>query len=146
MIKSPYSLPNLSILLLLFVLSLTGCSKEEVGPTQAESLIIGRWQLQQTSGGIGGGTRPADPNNKKELVLTADGKAQFLRNGMTEIPTGYVIKREFVALTGKQETIIDFGSPLSSYAADMIIVELTATRLSLQEAYTDGQRYDYTRP
>lgn len=132
--------------LLGLLLCLTGCGKEDVAPSDVKTRIIGRWLLQQTSGGLAGGTRAADPNQRRELVFTMDGKAQFLLNGNTEVPTGYAIRQAYVALTGKEETIVDFGAPLSSYAMNMIVLALSPTKLSLQEAFTDGQRYDYTRP
>lgn len=131
---------------LTLLLVLAGCGKQEVSPVAQQALIVGRWQLRQTSGGIGGGTRPADPNQKRELVLTADGRAQFLLNGAVEVPTGYAVRRAYLPLTSQQETIVDFGAPASSYANTMIIRELTATKLLLQEAYADGFNYEYGRP
>jgi hypothetical protein len=129
----------------LLMLSIASCSKEDIAPSDVQSRIIGRWTLQQTSGGISGSMQPANPNQKRELIFTSDGRAEFLLNGKTEVPTGYTIQEKYNTLTGKQETIVDFGAPLSSYAMSMTILELTPLKLTLQEDYADGQRYDYSR-
>ena len=134
-------------LLFFLLLSLAGCSKDDVTPSSdTKSRLIGRWRLQQTSGGIGGGTQPADPARRQELVFTEDGQAQFLVNGTAEITTGYAVRQVQVPSTGKEEVVVNFGAPLSSYQMVMTIRQLTATQLSLDEAYDDGRRYDYIRP
>ena len=134
--------PLLFIALLGAATGLPACQKTEAGPSETSSaLVVGRWALTQTSGGIAGGTRPADPTQGIALELRADGQALLWRGG-TPTPTTYTLRDRASYLTQRPETFLEIpGSPDGS----AFIGELTATTLVLRQDANDGITTTYRR-
>lgn len=137
---------SLKLYLLMLTLStfsvLTSCQKNDATP-EPSTALIGRWKLLQTSGGLAGGTWPADPKQKQELILNNDGRAQFLLNGTVVRTTTYTVLEAKSLLTQQTQKMLYFGAANDS--TRLLIEELTATNLSLSEDAFDGMGQRYAR-
>lgn len=122
--------------------ALAACQKTPVEPAGPIS-IVDRWELTQTSGGIGGGTQPANPQRLVEVVFTSSGQAQFLLNGVPTATANYSLVTAPAQTTGHSETFIAYGSPAPT--PHQFIAELTATSLVLRDDNPDGQDLYYRR-
>lgn len=122
----------------------TACQKAPVEPdSQAETTLVGRWQLTQTSGSISGRTQPADPQQLREIVFGADGQAQVLLNGTPVGTSAYTLSQAAAANTRRIETFINYAGPQLS--GHPFIAELSATTLVLSDDYPDGLSVKYER-
>ena len=122
----------------------TACQKASVEPTnQAETTLVGRWQLTQTSGGIGGSTQPADPRFVREMVFSADGQAQVFINGTPNVLGTYTLTQAVAATTQRTETFVNYAG--SNMTGHPFIAELSATTLVLSDDNSDGQHAKYQR-
>lgn len=143
-----YSLPAKSgiLFLMLLLLSLGGCDKSDVNPVGKNELIVGRWQLRQTSGGLAGGTYPANSAHPQEMVLAADGQAQFLIDGTATAVATYTITRGVSLLTQKPVDILLFSGTGSVPAPEKLVIEsVSAEDLYLSDDSFDGFGYHYRR-
>ena len=126
------------------VSAFTACQKAPVEPTnQPELTLVGRWQLAQTSGGIGGGTQPADPQLVREMVFGTDGQAQTLLNGTPNAVGTYTLTQAVAATTQRTETFVNYTGP--QITGRPFIAELSATTLVLSDDNPDGQHMKYQR-
>ena len=120
------------------------CQKATVEPNnQPAPTIVGRWALVQTSGGIGGGTHPADPQRYQEVEFMADGQARALVNGMPTVTGAYTLSPAVAYVTRRTETFLQFPAP--QMGSKQFITELSATTLVLSEDFIDGQSVKYQR-
>lgn len=128
---------------LLGLTTLASCQKARVTPDNALSTsIVGRWDLTQTSGGIAGGTRPANPAQRQELEFAANGQARTLLNGVPTITAAYTLTQRVAYLTRRPETFLEFPAPPVGTA---FITELSATTLVLSQDGNDGITATYRR-
>lgn len=128
---------------LLVVSSFTSCQKTAVEPeSSTPDSIVGRWELVQTSGGIGGGTRPADPAQRSELAFDAHGQARVLLNGALTTTAAYTLSQRVSYLTRRTETFLEFPA---SPAGSAFIAELSTTTLALSQDGNDGITATYRR-
>lgn len=119
------------------------CQKAQVEPDSQNSLIVGRWELTQTTGGIGGGTRPADPAQRREIEFAANGQAQVLLNGTPTTTAAYTLSQRVAYLTQRPETFLNFPAPATG--SSPFIAELSATTLALSQDGNDGITATYRR-
>ena len=139
-------LPRFTIWLCLLLSLLTGlasCQKADVTPAAADTGLVGHWQLLETSNGIAGGTRSADPKQKQELILDDSGQARFLLNGIVIRSNTYTVVEDVSILSQQPTKMLRYG-PANS-AVDESIGKLTATSLVLQEEVFDGFSRRYVR-
>ncbi len=122
--------------------ALSACQKTPIEPV-APATLVARWELTQTTGGIGGGTQPANPQQLVEVVFSASGQAQFLLNGVPTATASYSLVTAPAQTTGHPETFIEYGAPVPS--THQFIAELTATTLVLRDDNPDGQDLHYRR-
>jgi len=120
------------------------CQKAAVEPAnQPATTIVGRWALAQTSGGIGGGTRPADAQRYQEMEFTADGQARAMVNGTPVFMGPYTLSTAVAYTTRRSETFLEFPVPQTS--GRPFIAELSATTLVLSDDTSDGLTVTYQR-
>ena len=129
---------------LLIISGFTSCQKAQIAPTtQTDALLVGRWYLTQTSGGIGGGTQPANPQQRYEMVFGADGQAQMLLNGTPTATSTYTLAQAVAATTQRTETFISYTGPQLN--GHPFIGQLSATTLVLSDDNPDGLGTTYQR-
>lgn len=123
-------------------LALAGCKKETPAPeATAQALLLGRWELTDYSGGLAGGTHPADPAQRREIIFTATGQVTALLNGATTGTAPYTLSRAD-AITGRQELFLTTtGATL--FATGFILV--TASDLFVSDNMYDGFTRHYVR-
>lgn len=127
-----------------FSLATAACQKAAVEPAnQPAPTIVGRWALVQTSGGIGGGTRPADAQHYQEVEFMADGQARTLVNGTPTFTGAYALSPAVAYTTRRTESFLQFPAPQTG--SNQFIAELSATTLVLSEDFIDGQSVKYQR-
>ncbi|MEN8144437.1 MAG: hypothetical protein ABFS14_05740 [Gemmatimonadota bacterium] len=86
----------------------SGCGEEPTGP-DLESRILGSWEWVSATGGIAGVViTPESEGFTRQLVLSAPGTAQLLRDGVLEITSDY----EFVPA---QDLVDEFVGPKLVY-------------------------------
>lgn len=121
-------------------LGLASCNKHcDPTPTpeqNATDSLVGRWELTQTTGGIAGGTTPADPARRRELLIDANGQLSLLLNGAVERTVPYQLMQRTSYLTRQSETFL--------YEITFI-KQRTATNLVLVEDANDGFTHTYVR-
>lgn len=128
---------------LLGLSTFTACQKAPVAPDSQAPSLVGRWQLTQTSGGYGGGTQPANPQEVREVVFGADGQAQVLRNGTPTATGTYTLAQAVAATSQRTETFISYAGP--QLGGHPYIAELSAATLVLNDDHPDGFSVKYQR-
>lgn len=129
-------------LLCYLVAGLASCSKADVSPEkEMATLLVGRWKAVKYSGGITGGTFPADPARKQEIIFSSTGQALFLLNGTVTSTSSYALTQVISNLTGKTETFVTYGG--ASYGSRL--EQLTPTALGLADDFPDGFGITYQR-
>lgn len=126
----------------LLLIGTTACDKASPTPEKASSaLLAGHWELTYTTGGLAGGTQPADPSRKQAIVFTSAGQSSILLNG-TVISSSPFTLTQAPAITGRAETFVTYatGSTISSF-----INKLLTNELVLTENVYDGFDLHYTR-
>lgn len=111
------------------------------------SKLVGGWALAAADNQRRAG-RPqaADLASPQELILAADGRAQFLVKGSVTATTTYTITQGVSLLSQKPVTILSF-SGTSSFPAPQkqVIASVTAEDLDLSDDAFDGFGYHYRR-
>lgn len=134
----------LSLLFLLATCLLAGCSKGTVSPEDANAaLLVGRWELTQTDGGLTGKVQPADPAQKQEIVFDAQNRVTFLRNGVTTGTYSYSLFQANSNVNRRLQTFLAYGARGGSNKE--FIERISADKLVVVEDYADGFGYYYTR-
>ena len=129
--------------LLLFNSSLTSCESPSVAPeSSAAALLVGRWELIQTDGGLDGRVHPADPTRKQEIVFEASGQAQIILNGATLQTYPYTLTQATTYVSGQPKT---FVSAPNINARGQFIERISASNLVLVDDFADGMGFYYTR-
>lgn len=139
--------------LTLVVISTAGlgaCQKAQVGPEvcisypreDTSELLVGRWELTQTSGGLAGRVLPADPTRKQEIVFTVAGKAEFLLNGVVTNTTSYSLTQATAYITQRPQLFLSYAT---SPAPQQFIEQISTSTLVLADDMTDGIGYTYAR-
>jgi hypothetical protein len=135
---------NYSFFLLLAAGGLASCSKGSILPEdQKADLLVGRWQLTQTDGGLTGLVHPADPARRQEIVFDGDKHATFLLNGAVSNKAKYVLFKANSFVNRRPQTFLAYGHRNGSEKE--FIERLSANELVIVEDYTDGRGYYYTR-
>ncbi|WP_046243255.1 hypothetical protein [Hymenobacter terrenus] len=132
---------------LITLVSVTGCKKESVSPEAAATtttLLLGRWELTKSSGGIAGGTYPADSARKQEIIFTTNGQTQSLLNGVVTNTASYSLIKAPSYATGKTERFL-FVNQGSNNISSQLIEQVSATDLVLADDYADGMARHYTK-
>ena len=136
--------------LLLLVISgfttvgLSACRKEPPAPElTTDSLLEGRWELVQTSGGIAGRTMPADPTQKKEIMFEPNGQVQFLLNGAATTSATFTLTQALAHNTNRTETFVAYGAPATTLR--QYLAEVSATTLVISDDNPDGFSATYQR-
>lgn len=135
----------LAAVLLLGTASLSACSKDAAAPTAAptpEQLLVGRWQLVSSTNGMTGGSSPADPAQRFELVFTSAGHCTALLNGAV-VKTGPYSLTKRVSMLTKQPAIYLLTDPGTLQVPQTVRVDAAALVLSI-DAY-DGPSGTYQR-
>ena len=103
-----YHLLRLLLVILGFAtVGISACQKETPSPELApDSLLVGRWELIQTSGGIAGRTVPADPTQKKEIMFESNGQVQFLLNGAATTSATFTLTQALAHTTNRTEKFV----------------------------------------
>lgn len=141
-------MPRLTRLLLFvfFLLAGTGmqgCQKDETNPeTETGKLLIGRWELTQSSGGIAGRTIPADPALKQEVIFAANGQVQFLLNGAMKRSSPYSVVQERAYTSQRLESFVVYSS---STSIRDYIGSISSSTLVLNNDIFDGFTFEYVR-
>lgn len=134
----------LPVLALLTVSALAGCSKGAVSPGDAEEkLLVGRWELTQTDGGLSGRVQPADPARKQEIIFGPDHRAAFLLNGAPTGTSTYSLFQANSYVNRRPQTFLSYG-PKSGTEKEFI-ERVSASQLVIVEDYADGLGYYYIR-
>jgi hypothetical protein len=125
-------------------LLLAGCSKGSVSPEDASAqLLVGRWELTQTDGGLSGQVHPSDPSQKREIVFDANNRVTFLLNGAVKGTSSYSLYQANSYVNRRPQTFFAYGARRGS---DKEFIErLSAAQLVVVEDYADGTGYYYTR-
>lgn len=119
------------------------CEQDAPSPeAPAESILVGRWELIQTSGGIAGYTTPADPNRKHEIVFGANGNVDFYLNGGLTTTNSYSTFSATSRNTSKPATFVQYGTDAGS---KLRVQQSIASELLLSQDHADGFTYHYTR-
>lgn len=140
---SPFLRSVLLGFLLIACASLTACKKDDASPgTPTANILVGRWELVQSSGGIAGGTYPADPARKQEIIFNGNGQASFLLNGTTTSSSAYSLAQATSYLTGQNQTFVIYGAAGNR---GYFLSELSAFTLSLSDDNPDGFTATYKR-
>jgi hypothetical protein len=130
--------------LLLTAGAFAGCSKGSVSPEdQKADLLVGRWQLTQTDGGLTGQVSPADPANRREIIFDRDRKATFLVNGTVSNKSQYTLFQASSYVNRRPQTFLAYGRRNGNEKE--FIERLSPTQLVIVEDYADGRGYYYTR-
>ncbi|MFD2720877.1 hypothetical protein ACFST9_19310 [Hymenobacter monticola] len=139
-----HSYHHYALFLLLTASGLAGCSKGAVSPEdQKADLLVGRWQLTQTDGGLTGQVHPADPAQRQEIVFDDDKQATFLLNGAVSTKAKYVLFKANSFVNRRPQTFLAYGRRNGSEKE--FIERLSPNELVIVEDYTDGRGYYYTR-
>ncbi|WP_310394302.1 hypothetical protein [Hymenobacter sp.] len=108
----------------------------------ANSPLIGRWKLTQTSEGVAGRTMPADPVRKQEVKFGTTGNAEFYLNGSRTSTVSYATVTTPSRHTGKPETFLVYGA---NTGTKLMVRQLTSSKLILSEDHSDGFAHHYVR-
>ena len=123
---------------------LSACQKEPSAPElTTDSLLEGRWELIQTSGGIAGRTMPADPTQKKEIMFEPNGQVQFLLNGAATTSATFTLTQALAHTTNRTETFVAYGAPATTLR--QYLAEVSATTLVIRDDNPDGFSATYWR-
>ena len=130
--------------LLLAAGGVAGCSKGSVSPEdQKADLLVGRWQLTQTDGGLTGRVSPADPAHRQEIIFGRDKKATFIVNGAVSNKSQYSLFQANSYVNRRPQTFLSYGR--RSGTEKEFIERLSPNQLVIVEDYADGRGYYYTR-
>ena len=141
-----YHLLRLLLLVILgfATVGISACQKESLAPELApDSLLVGRWELIQTSGGIAGRTVPADPTQKKEIMFEPNGQAQFFLNGAATTSAAFALTQALARTTNRTETFVTYGAPATTLP--QYLAEVSATALVIRDDNPDGFSATYRR-
>ena len=138
--------------LIFLAASLGACQKAEVAPepincfppAPTAAQLVGRWELIESVNGMSGGSYPADPARKQEIVFTAAGQASFLLNGVVTRTGPFSVVQATSYLTRKPETFVNFD-PASATRPLTFIEYLSASELKLAIDANDGGGSSYVR-
>jgi hypothetical protein len=134
----------LSYFFLLTTSLLLGCSKGTVSPEDADAaLLLGRWELTQTDGGLSGKVQPADPAQKQEIVFDSQNRVTFLLNGVVTGTYPYSLFQANSNVNRRPQTFLAYGA--RSGSSKEFIERISAAKLVVVEDYADGLGYYYTR-
>ncbi|GAA4049793.1 hypothetical protein GCM10022409_40610 [Hymenobacter glaciei] len=129
-------------IVLVGVVSLTSCSKDAAAPAAAPTqLLVGQWQLTASTNGMNGRTSPADPNQRRELIFTAQ-QMTTLVNGTVVNTTPYWLEQRNSPLTQHLETYL-VTTHDSMQVPQRVHVDTTTLSLAI-DAY-DGPSVTYQR-
>lgn len=133
-----------SFFLLLAAGGFAGCTKGSVSPEDEKAdLLVGRWQLTQTDGGLTGQVNQADPAQRQEIVFDNNRQATFLVNGTVSHKAKYALFQANSYLNRRRQTFLSYGR--RSGTEKEFIERLSPNQLVIVEDYTDGRGYYYTR-
>ena len=122
---------------------LSACQKKLPAPElTTASLLEGRWELIQTSGGIAGRTMPADPTQKKEIMFEPNGQVQFLL-GAAATSTTFTLTQALAHTTNRTQTFVAYGAPATTLR--QYLAEVSATTLVISDDNPDGFSATYQR-
>ncbi|MDO7849514.1 hypothetical protein Q5H92_24325 [Hymenobacter sp. M29] len=121
-----------------------GCAKGPFSPEDEKAdLLVGRWQLTQTDGGLTGLVSQADPAHRQEIVFDDNKQATFLVNGTVSHKARYALFQATSYLNRRPQTFLAYGR--RSGTEKEFIERLSPNQLVIVEDYTDGRGYYYTR-
>jgi hypothetical protein len=130
--------------LLLAAGSLAACSKGSVSPEdQKADLLVGRWQLTQTDGGLTGQVQPADPAHRQEIVFDDNEQATFLLNGTASTKAKYLLFQANSFVNRRPQTFLAYGH--RNGTSKEFIERLSPNELVIVEDYADGRGFYYKR-
>lgn len=140
---SPFLRSAFCGILLFAFASLLSCSKDDASPENAANrLLVGRWELVETSGGLAGHTQPADPTQKQEIIFTAGGQVSFLLNNLTTSTSSYYLSQA-TAINGKNELFVNYSS--ASNFTKQYLQEASVFKMVLTDNMYDGFSYHFIR-
>ena len=114
------------------IVGISACQKEPPAPKlTTDSLLEGRWELIQTSGGIAGRTMPADPTQKKEIMFEPNGQVQFLLNGAATTSATFTLTQALANTTNRTETFVVYSAPATTLR--QYLAEVSATTLVISD-------------
>ncbi|WP_460550953.1 hypothetical protein [Hymenobacter daeguensis] len=130
-------------LLLAILLGFSACKKEDASPENAtRTLLTGRWEFVESSGGFAGKTYAADPARKREIIFTSGGQAIGLLNGPGTATAPYSL-HQADAITGTNKTFLTCNGIPGFFANGPI--EVSATDFWLSDNVYDGFSHHYVR-
>ncbi|MDO7852995.1 hypothetical protein [Hymenobacter convexus] len=133
-----------SFFLLLAAGAFAGCTKGSVSPeAEKADLLVGRWQLTQTDGGLTGQVSPANPAQRQEIVFDNNQQATFLVNGAVSHKARYTLFQANSYVNRRPQTFVAYGRRSGTEKA--FIERLSPNQLVIVEDYADGRGYYYTR-
>lgn len=133
-----------SFFLLLLAGGLASCAKDSASPEdQTADLLIGRWQLTQTDGGLTGQVSPADPARRQEIVFDDDKQVTFLLNGAVSSKARYTLFKASSFVNRRSQTFLAYGH--RNTTEKEFIERLSPNELVIVEDYADGRGFYYTR-
>ena len=114
-----------------------GCGTHDPKP-QTNSVVSGTWRLQNTSGGISGGTQTCNKN----IVLTirTDNTYTFVTNGTETSQGTYNLISKTSQMHKSTRQFLDFSNDGS-----FILDNSVSNKLGLGQDATDGLNYNYSR-
>lgn len=111
--------------------------KNDIEKLQSE--IIGKWQWNETTGGLAGKKlNPSTAGYTKEIHFYKNNTYEIYKNNMLEVKGSYKIINK-KAITGRTEYIIQYSKGLDD------IVKITDGRMNLTENVYDGFSESYLR-
>jgi hypothetical protein len=124
--------------------SLSACKKQAAAPkTSTEDLLVGRWELTRTTGGIAGREQPANPSQKQEIIFGSSQQVTRLLNSVVTNTARYSLFQATSFVSGQPQTFSFYNSP--GHQEKQFIEQTSATTLVIVDDHADEFGYYYVR-
>lgn len=139
---------RLALVALLGAASLSSCLTEEAPEpkpwecpyvTPPEEALLTRWNWQQSSGGIAGGTQTPSGTNQRAIEFGPNGTVRYYTNGQQTGSDTYSLQSGTSLRTGQATVLIHYGHGIRQSFV------INAQQLTLWDEAADGFTHKYTR-
>lgn len=138
---------RLALVALLGAASLSSCLTEEAPEprpwecpyvTPPEEALLTRWNWQQSSGGIAGGTQTSTSSTQRAIEFGTNGVVRYYTNGQLTDSDTYTLQSGTSMRTGQPALLIQYGHGIrQSYT-------ISGQQLTLWDEAADGFTHKYS--
>ncbi|GGF19912.1 hypothetical protein [Hymenobacter cavernae] len=131
-----------SLFFLLLTAVLVSCDKDKDVATPKPNILVGRWDLYQTSGGFAGNTMEIAAGTS-QLEFTADSTVRFYDKGKLVDTRQYSVRASTSPADGTPAQMIFYIVPGARYSPQHL--EVSNDQLILTDDMADGYVHRYRR-